>query len=169
MGQRKNSRTKMVLPLRLWGTDSTGKTFMLMAHTLDVSPTGARIAGVKTQVTPGDVVGVQYRLQKQQFRVAWVGRPGTSRDSQIGIEYLNKDRKILGLELPATEMSDDYEPPEPRDEVERFRKQRMHVRYAVSGGADVRKSTSETGIWGNLIDISLGGCYVQTTTPFTLH
>ena len=43
MGKRKNSRTKMVLPLRVWGTDATGKTFMLMAHTLDVSPTGARL------------------------------------------------------------------------------------------------------------------------------
>lgn len=159
----------MVLPLRLWGTDSTGKTFMLMAHTLDVSPTGARIAGVRTQITPGDVIGVQYRLHKQQFRVAWVGRPGTSRDSQIGIEYLDRDRKILGLELSDSGFADDYEPPEPQDETEKYKKQRMHVRYPVTGGADVRKSTGETGIWGNLIDISLGGCYVQTITPFTLH
>src|SRR4029077_10740403 len=114
MGQRKNTRIKMVLPLRLWGTDATGKTFMLMAHTLDVSPTGARVAGVRAQITPGDVVGVQYRMQKQQFRVAWVGRPGPSRDSRIGIEYLDRDRKILALELPASEGADDYEPPEPR-------------------------------------------------------
>ena len=157
----------MVLPLRLWGTDSTGKPFMLMAHTLDVSPTGARIAGVRAQITPGDVIGVQYRLQKQQFRVAWVGRPGTSRDSQIGIEYLDRERKILGLELGPSDIADDYEP-EP-DDTEKFKRQRMHVRYSVSGGAEVGKSNGETAIWGNLIDISLGGCYVQTIAPLTLH
>src|SRR5438270_250950 len=168
MGKRKNSRTKMVLPLRVWGTDATGKTFMLMAHTLDVSPTGARLGGFRSQVAPGDVVGVQYRMQKQQFRVAWVGRPGTSRDSQIGIEYLDRERKILGLELPRAETVDEYQPPEGQDETEKLRRQRMHVRYSVSGGADVSKG-DETGIWGSLIDISLGGCYVQTITPFTVH
>lgn len=159
----------MVLPLRLWGTDSTGKTFMIMAHTLDVSPSGARVAGVRAQVTPGDTIGVQYRLHKQQFRVAWVGRPGTSRDSQIGIEYLDRDHKILGLELASGDFADDYEPAEPQDETEKYKKQRMHVRYPVSGGADVRKTLSDTGIWGSLIDISLGGCYVQTIHAFTTH
>src|SRR4029077_10273211 len=118
---------------------------------------------------PGDIVGVQYRMQKQQFRVAWVGRPGTSRDSQIGIEYLDRERRILGLELPDAEIADEYEPPEQKDESEKFRKQRMHVRYSVTGGADLRKGTGETGIWGSLGDISLGGCYVQTITPFTVH
>ena len=158
----------MVLPLRVWGTDATGKTFMLMAHTLDVSPTGARLGGFRSQVAPGDIVGVQYRMQKQQFRVAWVGRPGTSRDSQIGIEYLDRERKILGLELPHAETVDEYEPPEQKDDPDSLRKQRMHVRYSVSGGADVSKG-DETGIWGSLIDISLGGCYVQTISPFTVH
>ena len=157
----------MVLPLRVWGTDTTGKTFMLMAHTLDVSPTGARLGGFRSQVAPGEIVGVQYRLQKQQFRVAWVGRPGTSRDSQIGIEYLNRDRKILGLELPDAEVVDEYQAPA-RDEDE-GKKQRMHMRYSVSGSAEARKAADDTGIWGSLIDISMGGCYVQTIAPFTVH
>ena len=78
MGQRKNSRTKMVLPLRVWGTDANGNPFVQLAHTLDVSAHGARLAGFRAALSAGDIVGVQYRLQKSQFRVAWVGRPGSA-------------------------------------------------------------------------------------------
>ena len=64
MGQRKNSRTKMVLPLRVWGTDANGNPFVQLAHTLDVSAHGARLAGFRAALSAGNIVGVQYRLQK---------------------------------------------------------------------------------------------------------
>ena len=51
MGQRKNSRTKMVLPLRVWGTDANGNPFVQLAHTLDVSAHGARLAGFRAALS----------------------------------------------------------------------------------------------------------------------
>src|SRR5256886_16692675 len=86
MGQRKNSRTKMVLPLRLWGTDSNGNPFVQLAHTLDVSPRGARLAGFRAAVSIGDIVVLQYRLLKSQFRLASIGCPGAAKIDQIGVE-----------------------------------------------------------------------------------
>src|SRR5438270_6796759 len=137
MGQRKNSRTKMVLPLRLWGTDSNGNPFVQLAHTLDVSPRGARLAGFRAAVSIGDIVGVQYRLQKSQFRVAWIGRPGAAKSDQIGIEYLDADKKIFGLELVDERLVDEYQPPETEDQQQqRYFKQRQHLRYPVAGGAE---------------------------------
>src|SRR6266404_4597250 len=61
MGLRRAQRVKAVLPVRVWGTDAAGKEFIAMAHTLDVSRTGARIAGVAAAMRVGDNVGLQYR------------------------------------------------------------------------------------------------------------
>jgi len=168
MGKRKTSRTKMVLPLRIWGTDAGGRPFVQLAHTLDVGTTGARLAGFRKPVTPGDILGVQYKLHKSQFRVAWVGRPGTSREDQVGIEYLGNDRKIFGLEVPSEPLEDDYVAPRD-EELEKHQKQRMHVRYPVNGGAEVWMADGQRGTAGRLVDVSLSGCYMQISSPLPLH
>ena len=170
MGQRKNSRTKMVLPLRVWGTDANGNPFVQLAHTLDVSAHGARLAGFRAALSAGDIVGVQYRLQKSQFRVAWVGRPGSAKSDQIGIEYLEPDKKIFGLELSGELIADDYQAPETEDQqLQRHEKQRQHLRYPVAAGVEVRTPSHPRGNWGRLLDVSLGGCYLQIATPLPLH
>jgi hypothetical protein len=170
MGQRKNSRTKMVLPLRVWGTDANGNPFVQLVHTLDVSARGARLAGFRAAVSAGDIVGVQYRLQKSQFRVAWVGRPGSVKSDQIGIEYLEAEKKIFGLDLSAELFTDEYQAPETEDQaLERHTRQRQHLRYPVAAGVEVRTPGHPRGNWGRLLDVSLGGCYVQIGTPLPLH
>src|SRR5262245_39955302 len=64
MGDRKHPRIKNVLPIRCWGTDSMGKPFVELAHTLDVSHSGVRVGGFATLVAQGDVINVQYRHRK---------------------------------------------------------------------------------------------------------
>src|SRR6185312_15593070 len=71
MGLRRTPRTKMVAPIRVWGSDSTGKIFNILAHTLDVSTSGARIGGVKVPLGVGDAVTVQYKQQKGLYKVVW--------------------------------------------------------------------------------------------------
>ena len=42
---------------------------------------------------------------------------------------------------------------------------RRHPRYICELGIEVRVADSETGYWGTVADICLGGCYVNTFSP----
>jgi hypothetical protein len=158
----------MVLPLRIWGKDTLGRPFVQLAHTLDVSASGARVAGFRTAVRVGEVIAVQYRHYKADFRVAWVGERGTARHEQIGIEYLEKGQRILGLDMRDEGFIDDYEPPL-QEASSLYETHRSHPRHSVTGSAEVRIAHSRTGYWGSLVDLSLGGCYIQTPSPLPVN
>lgn len=99
MGKRQHSRAKMVLPIRVWGKDLTGKTFEQLAYTLDISHQGARLGGIRVQIDMGSELDVQYKHQRATFRVAWVGQPGTRTADQAGIECIEAN-KYIWPELP---------------------------------------------------------------------
>src|SRR5258708_7514207 len=121
MGRRNTVRLKVVLPVRAWGNDSEGKPFAQMVHTLDVSRSGARLAGFKGTLRAGDTIGIQYRNYKVRFRVAWV-KDVAGKELQFGVESLQPEKEIWGVELPAA-YSDDYvvptAAPAPRSKDER--------------------------------------------------
>lgn len=94
MGLRNKLRIKMVFPIRIWGMDSAGKSFNILAYTLNVSRSGACLGGVKVLLGVGDAVTVQYKQQRALFKVVWVGRPGDPTQEQIGVTLLEQDRQI---------------------------------------------------------------------------
>lgn len=112
--KRHRKRIKMVLPIRVWGTDANGKPFVCLSHTLDVTPHGARIGGFSAVVSPGERVGITRGMQKAHFRVAWVGQRGSPTEDQIGVQLLELDKDIWGLKLPEAE-PDDYGAAEARN------------------------------------------------------
>src|ERR1041385_1420665 len=121
MGLRKKPRVKMVVPVRIWGTDSAGNPFDILAYTLNVSATGARLGGVKVPLGVGDAVTIQYKQQRARFKTAWLGQPGTPTQDQIGVALLEQDRQIwTELNDPSTYLDDfagkrrtPAEPPKP--------------------------------------------------------
>jgi putative methionine-R-sulfoxide reductase with GAF domain len=107
MGQRKNPRVKMVVPVRLWGTDSAGNPFNILAHTLNVSSSGARIGGVRVALAVGEAVTLQYKQVRALFKVVWIGRPGDKTEQQIGLHLLEQDRQVwMELEHKGTYLDD---------------------------------------------------------------
>ena len=42
---------------------------------------------------------------------------------------------------------------------------RKHPRYTCEMGVEIRTGSAESGYWGTLADISLGGCYVNSFSP----
>src|SRR5512140_3716562 len=101
MGLRKQPRVKMVTPIRMWGMDSAGKPFNVLAYTLDASSTGARIGGVKVPLGVGDAVTIQNKQKKALFKIVWLGQPGKPTHEQIGVSLLEQDRQIWSeIELP---------------------------------------------------------------------
>lgn len=94
MGQRKKPRVKMVVPIRLWGTDSAGNPFNILAHTLNVSASGARVGGVRVGMAVGEAITLQYKQLRALFKVVWIGRPGDKTEQQIGLQLLEQDKQV---------------------------------------------------------------------------
>jgi GAF domain-containing protein len=99
MGSRQKPRFRMVLPVSIWGTDSSGKAFHQLAYTVDISTGGARLAGLVVTLKPDDIVAVRYKQHKARFRVVWAA------NKQVGIQYLEGE-KFIWIELPEEEYID---------------------------------------------------------------
>ena len=121
MGKRITDRLKLVLPVRIWGMDTTGKPFHQMAHTLNVNKSGARLGGVRVIIGVDEIVGVQYKHKKARFKVVWLGRPGTKSQEQLGITRIANEPEIWPIELPSLEMRDDYGGSKARPDHQRAR------------------------------------------------
>jgi len=102
---RRASRTKAVLPVRLKGTDSSGKPFEELAHTLDVTPTGMRLGSVRRELMPEDELTIFFRQRKMQFRVVWTKKMKGTSEFQVGLQALTQEKEAWGLGIaePAKE------------------------------------------------------------------
>ena len=98
LGKRRHKRIKMVLPLKVWSKDLANNPFNELAHTLDITPFGARLGAIRHLLKAGETVTIQYRQRRFQCRVVWI-RPveGTS-EYQIGIEAVGGG-ETWGIEL----------------------------------------------------------------------
>ena len=102
MDQRRGNRTKAVLPVRIKGKDTSGKSFEAMAHTLDVTVGGARLGSIRQELTVDNEITVFYRQRKMQFRVVWVRKMGKSSEFQVGLQAVTQDKEgwVLGSAEP---------------------------------------------------------------------
>jgi len=91
--QRQGNRTKAVLPVRIKGIDSTGKTFEELAHTLDVTSTGIRLGAIRRELSILEEVTLFYRQRKMQFRVVWTKKMKGSSEFQVGLRAVNQDKE----------------------------------------------------------------------------
>jgi hypothetical protein len=99
---RRASRTKAVLPVRIKGTDSTGEAFDDLAHTLDVTPTGLRLGSVRRELSTKDEVTVFFRQRKMQFRVVWTKKMKGTSEFQVGLQALTQEKEAWGLSFAET-------------------------------------------------------------------
>ena len=97
MVQRRGNRVKAVLPVRIKGKDSAGKSFEELAHTLDVTAQGARLGSVRHELNVKDEITIFYRQRKTQFRVVWVKKMQGTNEFQIGLQALSQDKEGWGL------------------------------------------------------------------------
>ncbi len=99
MDKRHGNRTKAVIPVRIKGKDSTGKTFEDLAHTLDVTAAGVRLGSVRRELNLLDEVTIFYRQRKMQFRVVWTKQLKGTSEFQVGLKALTQDKEVWGLSL----------------------------------------------------------------------
>lgn len=91
MDRRRQPRVFVELPVQIWGMDADCRPFTQMASLRTISGRGATLQGVSAHLKPGDVLDLQYQGTKAQFRIVWLGRPGSEMQGEIGIENLSKD------------------------------------------------------------------------------
>lgn len=97
MMQRRGNRVKAVLPIRIKGKDSSGKSFEELAHTLDVTAQGARLGSVRHELNVQDEITVFYRQRKIQFRVVWIKKMKGTSEFQVGLQAVTQDKEAWGL------------------------------------------------------------------------
>ena len=95
--KRRGNRTKAVLPVRIKGTDSAGKSFEELAHTLDVTASGVRLGAIRRELNVLDEVTIFYRQRKMQFRVVWVKKLKGTSEFQAGLQAISQEREPWGL------------------------------------------------------------------------
>jgi hypothetical protein len=100
VSRRRGNRTKAVLPVRIKGKDSTGAAFEELAHTLDVTASGARLGSIRRALNVLDEVTVFFRQRKLQFRVVWIKQLKGTSEFQIGLQAVMQEKEAWGLNLP---------------------------------------------------------------------
>jgi hypothetical protein len=100
MGTRKDNRTAISLPVRIWGMDFDGNLFQQDVRTIDITPVGAKLKGVTCILHRGAIIGVQCGTSSARSRVVWIGENGET--GQIGIELLERGKYIWGTPLTRT-------------------------------------------------------------------
>lgn len=93
--QRKEVRVQIELPLHFCRSGSGQK--LQSARTMDISNSGARLAGLEEALQLGEVLTVECGNRSTPFRVAWSGTAGTSTAGQAGLECLAPTANIWDL------------------------------------------------------------------------
>ncbi len=175
---RSEPRTSHESPVRVFGLDGAGKPINQTAWTLDISRHGARLKGLPAWSTPGEIIGIRHGTEKARYKVVWIGQTGTPTEGHVGVLCTETGKYIWGLSPPASEaraaaaampaiQASSFKPPigvSPLFGGGRNNR-RKDARYMCTGGARIHEPGAPAGQWTTLHDISIGGCYVETTSP----
>jgi hypothetical protein len=188
------------LPVLVVGRDALGNRFKQTAKVENISRLGALLTQIRCISAPGDIIEVEHRGKRADFRVAWIdvpsGRAGircndaykyiwrtklpcvTSTSGQLESSQAASKRIVAPADTEAKRpdllqasaergyresVSIDRLPPRPPTGA---KPQRRFPRYRCSGGVTATVKGVPTKIWGQLSSIALGGCYIDTISPF---
>ena len=169
-------RVDISLDVKVWGMDFNGKPFVQHARTVNASSAGARLIGIDC-VREGEVISLQHDDQKARCKVIWVGRDA-AKSRQIGIQCVEPDKKLFGGKLkPGANQGAPFAhgytgrlgtalavAPARRTMSDSPGTRRSQQRFHCTGGVEMRRNEGAPPVFGNLSDLSLTGCYVETVS-----
>jgi len=175
---RKEPRVEHQFEVRVFGMDSAGKPVNQAAMTVDVSDHGVRLKGLSYWKGPGEIIGVRHGTEKARYLVVWVGQDGTRQQGQVGLSCVETPKLIWAI-APAESRAFTAAATSLHGTAQNLpaglvpsmglghNNRRKSIRFVATGGAKIQEMGSSAGQWTMLHDISLGGCYVETTSPLS--
>jgi hypothetical protein len=162
MGKRREQRTRIALPVKVYTRDDQGRTIIEIACTMDITPKGARLTGVRCITHAGEVLQVERGKSKAFYRVMWVGDRMTNSEGQVGLQCIEPDAAIWGMDLLPGE-DERYESMKAAGGSEERRRKKRH---ACEGIATIFiNGDTSNALYGQLSDISSLGCYIRMGAP----
>ena len=101
MGRRREPRKEIQVPVRIFGTNSSGQVFSDMAVTANVSQQGIELSGVQPELNHDEIIGLTYGKNRVHFRVKWVGKPGTPKAGHVGLLNISPEKPLWDFPLPS--------------------------------------------------------------------
>ena len=98
--KRREKRTQAELPVHIRRPATNQKP--QLAHTVDISNSGARLAGLAGLEEPlslGEIIEIDCDRRNAAFQVVWIGSPGQATEGQAGVACLTPEANIWGLDL----------------------------------------------------------------------
>ncbi len=100
--RRRQERMQAVLPVRVRGTDAAGDTFEALAHTLDLTPTGARLGSIRRALKVCDTLTIFYRQRRVEFTVVWIKLLDGRQEYQVGLHAFAQEKDPWGMNFFAS-------------------------------------------------------------------
>jgi hypothetical protein len=97
--RRRQDRIQAVLPVRVRGTDASGAAFEELAHTLDLTATGARLGAIRHELKALDTLTIFYRQRRMEFTVVWTKLLEGRREYQVGLLAFSQEKEPWGMSL----------------------------------------------------------------------
>jgi hypothetical protein len=158
MANRREPRKEIRVPVRMFGTDASGKAFNENVYTVNVSRSGAMVIEVTTQLKVGETIGIVYGQTKCRYQVRWIGPPSGPRANLAGLQTVKTEEVIWDFPLPELGSEDTVR-------ARALNERRQNPRRRCSLSVELHPATQENRIWGRVSDISLGGCFVEMSSP----
>jgi PilZ domain len=158
MGQRREARKQIRVPVRIFGTNAQGRTFSENLFTIDVSRHGARVTGVRAEIKVGELIGLTYVQNRSRFSVKWIGRPGTPQQGEMGLQNTSPEKALWDFPLPEAVVDQ-------HGGQAKACERRKHPRIRSMNSAELHVEGQNTPIWGKATDLSAGGCFVEMPIP----
>ncbi len=156
MGKRREPRKDIKVPVRIFGTDSSGQIFSEKVFTTNVSRHGVELVGVQAQLAADEIIGLTYGTTKGHYRIKWVGQPNTPKAGHLGLLNLTPEKASWDFSLP--EPADDGAWRDARD-------RRTHPRLKCVCSIEVYAPNQTSPMRARSTDLSLGGCFVEMNLP----
>jgi hypothetical protein len=97
--RRRQDRIQAVLPVRVRGTDASGQSFEILAHTLDLTANGARLGSIRHQLKALDTLTILYRQRRMEFTVVWTRLLDGRSEYQVGLQAFSQEKEGWGMNL----------------------------------------------------------------------
>jgi hypothetical protein len=95
--RRRQDRIQAVLPVRVRGTDASGVSFEALAHTLDLTPTGARLGAIRHRLKALDTLTILYHQRRMEFTVVWTKLLDGRAEYQVGLQAFSQEKEPWGV------------------------------------------------------------------------